>query len=265
MMNKTDLPFQSNPSYQDLEQKNNSLSSSSKSFLQVTNLTKHFGGLYAIRDVSLSLEEGKIYGLIGPNGSGKSTLVNLITGFIRPNGGRVIFEGKDITARSPHYIANRGISRTFQTPRSFPDLSLEENILVGISPRRKALPDFNSLLEELLDSTGLEKLRHAKMSNLSYSEKKMTELLRATIRDCSLVIMDEPIAGIDLGNIQRFVHFITDANKKLAKTLLIIEHNLQELMLISDYIFVLHHGEKIFEGQSSNFGSDERTVEAYFG
>jgi ABC-type branched-subunit amino acid transport system ATPase component len=236
-----------------------------KPFLQVSNITKHFGGLYAIKDVSLALEEGRIYGLIGPNGSGKSTIVNIITGFIRPNSGRVTFHGKDITTKSPHQIAKSGITRTFQTPRSFPDLSLEENILAGMTLERRMTEDFNSQLAELLDSAGLERSRYVKASSLSYSQKKMTELLRAIIRDGSLVIMDEPMAGIDLANIQRFIQFITDANKKLSKTLLIIEHNLQELMTISDYIFVLHHGEKIFEGKPSDFGSAERVVEAYFG
>lgn len=238
---------------------------SPKGSLQVRNLTKHFGGLYAINDVSLSLEEGRIYGLIGPNGSGKSTLVNLITGFVRPDTGRVLFRGQDITGKSSHYIANIGITRTFQTPRFFPDLTVEENILAGIPIGRRTTPKFISLLEEMLDSTGLRRLRHVMGYNLSYSEKKMTELLRATIREGSLVIMDEPIAGIDLPNIERFASFISDANKKLGKSLLIIEHNLEELMAISDGVFVLHHGVKIFEGRPSDFKSAESVAQAYFG
>lgn len=217
---------------------------SSKPFLEVKNLTKHFGGLYAINDFSLSLDEGRVYGLMGPNGSGKSTLVNLVTGFVRPNSGKVMFQGEDITAKSPHHIANLGITRTFQTPRSFPDLTLEENILAGIPLERRTTTKFVSLFEELLESTGLKKLTNVRARNLSYGEKKMAELLRATIRDGSLVIMDEPIAGIDLPNIERFARFISDANKKLGKSLLIIEHNLEELMSMSDHVFVMHQGKE---------------------
>lgn len=240
-------------------------SPSSKTFLEVKNLTKHFGGLYAINDFSLSLEEGRVYGLMGPNGSGKSTLVNLVTGFVRPNSGRVIFQGEDITGKSPHHIANLGVTRTFQTPRSFPDLTLEENILAGIPLERRSSTTFVSLLNELLDSTGLKKLTNVRARYLSYGEKKMSELLRATIRDGSLVIMDEPIAGIDLPNIERFASFISDANKKLGKSLLIIEHNLEELMSMSDHVFVMHQGEKIFDGPPSELKSAENVVQAYFG
>jgi branched-chain amino acid transport system ATP-binding protein len=229
--------------------------------LSASAITKKFGGITALNKVSLELEEEKIYGLIGPNGSGKTTLVNVITGFLKANEGEVLFSNEKITGLAPHVIAQRGISRTFQTPRVFGDLSVKENIFLGT--RRSSIAEKD--LVEVLETMEVSKMMNVKAAKLGHGQRKQLELARAVYQDPKLLVLDEPLAGVDPSSVRSMIGFIRDINERLKKPMLIIEHNLDELVKISNFIFVLDHGLKIAEGEPDSVMKSVHVLEAYFG
>ena len=224
---------------------------------------KRFGGLVAVDKVSLNLEQGKIYGIIGPNGSGKTTLLNLITGVLKPNGGHIFFEDKEISGKPLHAIANMGIGRTFQIPRTFPDLTIRENVLLCSKESDGAKGEES--VREILDLLDLTSLADRKGANLGYGLKKLVELSRVMALNPELIFLDEPLSGLDLPMIKRITTYIRTLNKEFKKTVVIIEHNLEELMLLTDYTFVLHHGQKIEEGDPEKIRSSKTILNVYFG
>jgi len=229
--------------------------------LEIENLRKHFGGVSAVDGVSLALETGRIYGLIGPNGSGKTTLFNCITGVERRDAGRVAFNGERIDGLKPWVIAQKGIGRTFQVIRVFPELSALENLMVvtrgsGAAARERAL--------ELLTFVRLEGLRDEYAGNLSYGQQKLVEFVRVLMRDPSLILLDEPAAGVN----RTLLNDLLDAVRRLrdrGKTILLVEHDMKVVMGLCETVFVLDHGEKIAEGPPGVIQTDERVIEAYFG
>jgi ABC-type branched-subunit amino acid transport system ATPase component len=229
--------------------------------LEVEGLRKHFGGVSAVDGVSLVLEPGRIYGLIGPNGSGKTTLFNCITGVERRDAGRVAFNGQRIDGLKPWQIARKGIGRTFQVIRVFPELSALENLLVvtrgsRVAARERAL--------ELLTFVRLEGLRDEYAGNLSYGQQKLVEFVRVLMRDPSLILLDEPAAGVN----RTLLQDLLDAVRRLrdrGKTILLVEHDMKVVMGLCETVFVLDHGEKIAEGPPGTIQTDERVIEAYFG
>jgi len=229
--------------------------------LEIENLRKHFGGVSAVDGVSLALETGRIYGLIGPNGSGKTTLFNCITGVERRDAGRVVFNGERIDGLKPWVIAQKGIGRTFQVIRVFPELSALENLMVvtrgsGAAARERAL--------ELLTFVRLEGLRDEYAGNLSYGQQKLVEFVRVLMRDPSLILLDEPAAGVN----RTLLNDLLDAVRRLrdrGKTILLVEHDMKVVMGLCETVFVLDHGEKIAEGPPGVIQTDERVIEAYFG
>jgi ABC-type branched-subunit amino acid transport system ATPase component len=229
--------------------------------LEVEGLRKHFGGVSAVDGVSLVLEPGRIYGLIGPNGSGKTTLFNCITGVERRDAGRVAFNGQRIDGLKPWQIARKGIGRTFQVIRVFPELSTLENLLVvtrgsRVAARERAL--------ELLTFVRLEGLRDEYAGNLSYGQQKLVEFVRVLMRDPSLILLDEPAAGVN----RTLLQDLLDAVRRLrdrGKTILLVEHDMKVVMGLCETVFVLDHGEKIAEGPPGTIQTDERVIEAYFG
>jgi len=229
--------------------------------LEVEGLHKHFGGVSAVDGVSLVLEPGRIYGLIGPNGSGKTTLFNCITGVERRDAGRVAFNGQRIDGLKPWQIARKGIGRTFQVIRVFPELSALENLLVvtrgsRVAARERAL--------ELLTFVRLEGLRDEYAGNLSYGQQKLVEFVRVLMRDPSLILLDEPAAGVNRTLLQDLLEAVRRLRDR-GKTILLVEHDMKVVMGLCETVFVLDHGEKIAEGPPGTIQTDERVIEAYFG
>ena len=229
--------------------------------LELRRLSKRFGGVTAVDGVSLALEPGRIYGLIGPNGSGKTTLFNCITGVERRDGGEVVFGGERIDGLKPWQIAQRGIGRTFQIIRVFPELTALENLLVVT---RGGAEEARAHALELLRFVTLERLQGEYAGNLSYGQQKLLEFARVLMRDPALILLDEPAAGVNrtlLNDLLAAVARLRDEGK----TVLLVEHDMKVVMGLCETVFVLDHGEKIAEGPPGAIQADERVIEAYFG
>ena len=229
--------------------------------LEVEGLHKHFGGVAAVDGVSLSLAAGRIYGLIGPNGSGKTTLFNCITGVERRDAGRVFLNGERIDGLRPWRIALRGIGRTFQIIRVFPELTALENLLVVT---RGHLEEARSRAVELLRFVRLDRLQDEYAGNLSYGQQKLVEFARMLMRDPTLVLLDEPAAGVNRTLLNDLLEAVTQLRDR-GKTVLLVEHDMKVVMGLCETVFVLDHGEKIAEGPPGAIQADERVIEAYFG
>ena len=229
--------------------------------LEVEGLHKHFGGVAAVDGVSLSLTAGRIYGLIGPNGSGKTTLFNCITGLERRNAGRVLLNGERIDGLPPWRIALMGIGRTFQIIRVFPELTALENLLVVT---RGHLEEARARALELLRFVRLEALQDEYAGNLSYGQQKLVEFARMLMRDPTLVLLDEPAAGVNRTLLNDLLEAVRQLRER-GKTVLLVEHDMKVVMGLCETVFVLDHGEKIAEGPPGAIQADERVIEAYFG
>jgi branched-chain amino acid transport system ATP-binding protein len=231
------------------------------SILSVENVRKSFGGVTAVNGVSLTLETGHIYGLIGPNGSGKTTLFNCVTGLERLDAGRVIFQRDRIDHLRPSAIARRGIGRTFQVIRVFPELTALENLLVVTrGPRAEA----EQRGREMLQFVKLERLADEYAGNLSYGQQKLVEFVRVLMTDPALILLDEPAAGVNrtlLNDLLAAVSRLRDEGR----TILLVEHDMKVVMGLCETVFVLDHGEKIAEGPPGVIQADELVIEAYFG
>jgi ABC-type branched-subunit amino acid transport system ATPase component len=215
----------------------------------------------AVNGVSLALEPGRIYGLIGPNGSGKTTLFNCVTGVERRDSGRILLDGEPIDGLRPYQIARRGVGRTFQMIRVFPELTALENLLVVTTGPREVA---QTRARDLLSFVNLERLADEYAGNLSYGQQKLVEFVRMLMRDPSLVLLDEPAAGVN----RTLLNELLDAVRRLrdaGKTVLLVEHDMKVVMGLCETVFVLDHGEKIAEGPPGVIQTDERVIEAYFG
>ncbi|MEM2484518.1 MAG: ABC transporter ATP-binding protein [Thermofilaceae archaeon] len=231
------------------------------SLLRVMNVTKSFGGLKAVNNVSIEVPQNLVLGLIGPNGSGKTTLVNIIAGFYRPDSGEILFKGERITGLKPYHIANKGIVRTFQLTRVFKQLTVLQNLMTALNSHK----DFNQQqVSEILTMLDLQHKKHVIAGNLSYGEQKLLEIGRALMKNPDLLILDEPTSGISPTIIGRLTRLVKDL-KMLDKTILIIEHNLNVISTICDRVVVLNYGEKIAEGTFEEISQDQRVISAYIG
>jgi ABC-type branched-subunit amino acid transport system ATPase component len=229
--------------------------------LEVRDLRKSFGGVRAVNGVSLALEAGRIYGLIGPNGSGKTTLFNCITGLEARDAGRIYFRGERIDGLKPHQVARRGIGRTFQVIRVFPELTALENLLVVTRGDRR---EAERRALELLGFVNLQRLKDEYAGNLSYGQQKLVEFTRMLIQDPSLILLDEPAAGVN----RTLLNDLLEAVRRLrdeGRTVLLVEHDMKVVMGLCETVFVLDHGEKIAEGPPGVIQGDEKVIEAYFG
>ena len=229
--------------------------------LAVEGVRKSFGGVTAVNDVSFALEAGRIYGLIGPNGSGKTTLFNCITGLERRDAGRVLFKGERIDHLKPYQVANRGIGRTFQVIRVFPELTALENLLVVT---RGSRADAERRGRELLQFVKLEGLAGEYAGNLSYGQQKLVEFVRVLMTDPALILLDEPAAGVNRTLLNDLLGAVARLRDE-GRTILLIEHDMKVVMGLCESVFVLDHGEKIAEGPPGLIQADERVIEAYFG
>ncbi len=247
--------------------------------LQVEGISKHFGGLKALDNVSLTVEQGSITALIGPNGSGKTTLVNVITGFLKATKGRVLFEGQEITGLPVHRIANMGIARTFQVSSLFPKLTVWENLLVAYPHQRgeslwSTFTRFGAIRSQeqeqmrrayrSLERIGLVQKLEEQAANLSAPEARMLEIGRQLMFSPRLVLLDEPSSGVNPAMLDRLSERIIELNKE-GMTFFIIGHNLSFIMKLSHYMHVLQYGKLIASGLPQSVAHDEKVIEAYMG
>jgi len=229
--------------------------------LEIRDVTKRFGGVTAVNRCSLALAPGKIYGLIGPNGSGKTTLFNCITGLTPRDEGEVRYKGERIDGLKPHRVARRGIGRTFQIIRVFPELTALENLLVVT---REPFEAARRRAQELLRFVTLDRLQSEYAGNLSYGQQKLLEFIRVLMTDPELILLDEPAAGVNRTLLNELLVAITRLRDQ-GKTILIVEHDMKVVMGLCETVFVLDYGEKIAEGPPGVIQADERVIEAYFG
>jgi branched-chain amino acid transport system ATP-binding protein len=249
-------------------------------FLAVERLTKSFGGVRAVDGCTLSVREGTITGLIGPNGAGKTTLFNLLTGFHRPDGGRVIFRGADITGLPPYQVFRRGICRTFQIPREFKDLTVVENLLVvppdqvgerlwtpWLRPGRIRAEEarLRDTAAAVLEQVGLTRLADDPAWTLSGGQKKLLELGRALMADPRLLMLDEPGAGVNPTQMKELTRSIQRLAAERSITILLIEHDMDLVMAVCNPVIVMSEGRPLAEGTPDAVRRDPRVLAAYLG
>jgi branched-chain amino acid transport system ATP-binding protein len=241
--------------------------------LRVTGLSRSFGAVQALNDVSFELRQGEALGVIGPNGSGKSTLINLITGFVKPSAGRVEWRGRDITGIAPHRAVNLGIARSFQMARPFYNLPVYKNVVIAVySPRsRKNLGaefgDRDEAAIQLLEDVGFERdseVPFKKAGELPHGYLKRLELARCLALDPDLLILDELFSGMSMSEVASILPLL-ERIRAAGKTLLMVEHRLRELFRVVDSVLVLHFGRKIAAGAPQEVMARKEVGEAYLG
>jgi branched-chain amino acid transport system ATP-binding protein len=233
--------------------------------LELKSVSKRFRGLTAVDDVSFSVPKGAIVALIGPNGAGKTTTFNLIAGVFRPDTGRVLLDGTDITGWRPDQACRAGIGRTFQLVRPFAGLTVMENVLIGALSHSSAVGAARRLAEEMLERLGLAEKARAAAHSLTLPERKRLETARALATRPKLLLLDEVMAGLRPLEIDRMVATFTTLARDLGLTLLLTEHVMRAVMALSHHIIVLHHGRKICEGSPEVVSRDPAVLDSYLG
>jgi len=232
--------------------------------LNVQNLGKSFGGLYALNNLSFTMNEGEILGIIGPNGAGKTTLFNCITGFLHPDQGNIVFKSENIYGLPSFQICQRGIARTFQIERPFLGLSVLDNVTIGalnqIDSRKKA-QDFAF---EIIQLVGLEGLKDSLMTELTLAKRKRLEMARALATQPSLLLLDEVMAGLNPNELNEAIKMIQVIHQK-GISIMLIEHVMKAIMTVSNRLIVLNYGAKIAEGSPYEVSNNEKVIEAYLG
>ena len=243
------------------------------SILEVKQVYKYFGGVKANEDISLSVEQGSIVGLIGPNGSGKTTLFNSIVGTHPIDKGSIKFDGKEVSELPVPIVAKLGLLRTFQQTRIYGKLNCIENMLISNKSQEKGLlsvfskipPELTDKSENLLKFVGLYQKRKLRAGDLSFGQQKLLELAMALMNEPKMLLLDEPTAGINPTLINGIIDRLIKVNKEFGITLLVIEHNMRVIMQLAQKIFCLAHGQMLAEGTPKEIKNDKRVIDAYLG
>ncbi|AVH55286.1 MULTISPECIES: ABC transporter ATP-binding protein [Streptomyces] len=245
----------------------------SRALLVTHGLAKEFQGFRAVNEVDLSVVEGTVHALVGPNGAGKTTLFNLLTGFLRPSGGRITFAGHDVTGQPPERIARLGVARSFQVTSLFPQMTAREHVELALQSgtglgRRlwrsdKLMRRFSGRAAELLDEVGLVRLAERPAGSLPYGQKRALELAIALALDPQLLLLDEPTSGMGLEDVDRTTALI--ARIRAGRTVVMVEHNMSVVGSLADTVTVLQRGEVLAEGPYDQVKSDPQVIEAYLG
>jgi len=243
--------------------------------LTCLQLKKYFGGVKAVDNCSFEVKENTITALIGPNGSGKTTIFNLISGILKADSGKIIFNGIDITNKPPDYISNLGISRLFQQSRLFENLTVAENLLIAFDNEdtkfwknllglNKITEEKKNKIKETLEKFGLERFENKLARDLSYGQKRLVELARAILNPHKLLMLDEPVAGINPMLREKIAEILRDLKEK-GETVLLIEHDMSFTLNISDWVIVMDNGKVIAEGKPEEIKNNPKVLEAYLG
>ena len=239
--------------------------------LDVVGLTKVFGGLQAVSNCSFQVAPGVITGLIGPNGAGKTTAFNMISGVLKPDAGKVSFDGREITGLMPHKVARLGVGRTFQITRELSELTVLENMVVptargglGALLGARTFRSEQERAMDLLDFVGISRLAHEKAKNLSFGQRKLLEFASVLMPDPTLVLLDEPAGGVNPALLERMMDRIKTLNAD-GLTVLIVEHNMDVVMTLCESIVVMAHGEVLLQGSPTKVQEDHRVLDAYLG
>lgn len=248
--------------------------------LEIKNITKSFGGVVAINDTSFHINKNEIFGLIGPNGAGKTTMFNIITGNYKPTSGNVVLNGKNITNRKNYKIVEYGIARTFQNIRLFSSMSVLDNVLIGLDRSAKytylesifRLPRFfkkekeiEEKAIEILKFLGIDKYKDELATSLSYGQQRKVEIARALATSPSLLLLDEPAAGMNPNETKELAQLLFDIRDQFDVTILLIEHDMKFVNHLCDRVMVLDYGKTIFEGHIEDAIKDEEVIKAYLG
>lgn len=233
--------------------------------LSVDHLSKSFGGLRAVVDVSFQVEEGTVVGLIGPNGAGKTTTFGLIAGSLKPDEGRVMLGDRVVSGLPPHRVCLEGVGRTFQIVRPFRELTVLENVIVGALARERDVGRARSVALKILERLDLAGDAEREARRLTLPDRKRLEVARALATRPKLLLLDEVLAGLRPMEIDRMVEILRDLNRRDGLTILMIEHVMRAVMSLSDHVVVLDHGELIAEGRPEVVANDARVVESYLG
>lgn len=239
--------------------------------LELVGVAKHFGGLQAVHNCTFAVERGVIAGLIGPNGAGKTTAFNVISGLIRSDSGRVVFEGHDLTGLRPHQVTRLGVGRTFQVTRELGELTVLENMVVPTARSgvrelfgSKTLRQEQDRAMELLAFVGIDRMANEKAKTLSFGQRKLLEFASVLMIEPRLVLLDEPAGGVNPALLERLMERIVELNRA-GMTFLVVEHNMEIVMKLCASIVVMAHGEVLLQGTPAEVQNDGRVLDAYLG
>lgn len=237
--------------------------------LRLTNLSKSFGGLKAVSNLSMAVEQGQCFGLIGPNGAGKTTVMNLITGYLDPTGGSVEFDGQVVTRLNPAQRAHRGIGRTFQIVQPFPEMSVLDNVMTSAlfsrNGRSRSMRQARDFCHDPLARVGLAGRTDVLAGHLTLGEKKRLELARVLATEPKLILLDEVMGGLSSGEVESIVSVLSDIKQSRSVTIVLVEHLVDVISHLADHVFVLNFGRELYQGKPEDVLSHADVIEAYLG